>query len=151
MATALGPTAQDSPPQPVPGPLTQFFWDAIARGELHILRCQECGFYVHYPRPLCPRCLSTDLAGERVSGRGRLYAYTWATQAFHPYFVDRLPYCIAVVELDEQPGLRITSNVIGTPREAVRTGMALEVEFPEVAPGLRLPQFRPVPEKGSAS
>jgi uncharacterized protein len=130
-----------SPPVPVPDRLTQFFWDGIAVGELRILRCQDCGHYIHYPRPICNRCQSTDLAPEQVSGLATLYSYTWATQAFHPYYADKLPYCIAVVELIEQPGLRLTTNIVDTPREDLAIGMSLRVEFREVAPELILPVF----------
>ena len=50
---------------------------------------------------------------------------------------------MAVVELVEEPGLRLTSTVIDCPREEIRGGMALEVVFQEVVPGLTLPVFRP--------
>jgi len=136
-------TSTVSPPQPAPNKLTSFYWDALTRHELEILRCQDCGFYVHYPRPICNKCLSTNLAPERVSGRGKLYTYTWAAQAFHPYYVDKIPYCIAVVELEEQAGLRVTSNVIDCAREDVKMGMDLEVTFVD-APGRQtLAMFRP--------
>jgi uncharacterized protein len=141
--SSIAPSTTVSPPVPLPGPLTAFFWESLANGRLSILRCQTCGNYVHYPRPICNKCLSTELAPEVVLGKGSLYSYTWATQAFHPYYVDKLPYCIAIVELVEQPGLRITSSVVDIPREQVRGGMALEVIFREVAPGLTLPLFVP--------
>ena len=51
-----------SPPVPVPDELTRFYWDAVSDRRIELLRCQACGHYVHYPRPICNRCLSTDLA-----------------------------------------------------------------------------------------
>ncbi|MGW0593741.1 Zn-ribbon domain-containing OB-fold protein [Streptosporangium sp. NPDC002607] len=144
MTTTANATA--SPPLPEPNALTAFFWEATRAGELKFLRCQSCGHFVHYPRPICNRCLSMELAPERVSGRAVLYSYTWAVQAFHPYFVDRVPYNIAVVELVEQPGLRMTTNIVDCPRERIRTGMALEVVFTEVTPEVTLPLFRPLAE-----
>src|ERR1700761_2682377 len=92
-------------PIPEPNELTAFFWESVGAGRLRILRCQDCGNYVHYPRPICNRCQSLNLAPEAVSGRGTIYSYTWAVQPFHPYFVDKVPYCLAVIELVEQPGL----------------------------------------------
>lgn len=136
-------TSTVSPPQPAPNKLTSFYWDALTRHELEILRCQDCGFYVHYPRPICNKCLSTNLAPEKVSGRGKLYTYTWAAQAFHPYYVDKIPYCIAVVELDEQAGLRVTSNLIDCAREDVKMGMDLEVTFVDAPDQQTLAMFRP--------
>jgi len=134
--------AGDTPPVPVPTDVTRFFWEGVARHELLILRCQSCGHYVHHPRIVCSRCQSTDLAPEQVSGRGTLYSHTVVMQAFHPYFVDKLPYVLAVVELEEEPGLRLTTNIVDCPEDELRIGMPVEVAFTEVAPGLTLPLFR---------
>ena len=131
------------PPLPAPDALTQFFWDGVNDRRLLILRCQACGHYIHYPRPVCNRCLSTDLAPAQVSGRATLYSYTVTVQAFHPYFVDKVPYVLAVVELPEQAGLKLTTNIIDCPEEQLRIGMPVQVTFQEVGPGLTLPLFRP--------
>ncbi len=45
------------------------FWTGGADGELRFQRCQECGYWIHPPTPVCPMCLSKDLAYEAVSGR----------------------------------------------------------------------------------
>jgi uncharacterized protein len=143
-AADTGRAAAASPPLPAVSPLTRFFWDATNRHELAILQCQACGHFVHYPRPICNRCLGERLAPQRVSGDATLYSFTWAVQAFHPYFVDRLPYCLAVVELVEQPGLRLTTNIVECSPDEVTIGMELSVTFDEVVAGLTLPMFRPV-------
>ena len=65
-------------------------------------------------------------------------------EAFQPWFADKLPYTVAVVALDEQPGLHLVSNVVDCPEERLRIEMPVEVVFDEVAPGLTLPMFRPV-------
>ena len=44
------------------------FWQGGADGRLHLLRCQQCGFYLHPPLPICPRCRSTRMKPEPVSG-----------------------------------------------------------------------------------
>lgn len=129
------------PPLPRPNPMTQFFWDGCKARKLMILRCQGCGHFIHYPRPVCNRCLSTDLAPEEVSGKATLYAYTVTMQAFHPYYVDKLPYTVAVVELAEQPGLRLTTNLVDVPEAALKTGMAVKLVWREIAPDLVLPMY----------
>ena len=63
-------------PLPEPNSETAFFWEAAQKGELHILRCNACGTYVHLPRPACRNCQSTDLAPARVSGRGVVHSFT---------------------------------------------------------------------------
>lgn len=135
-----------SPPRPLPDPLTQFYWDGIAEGKLLAQRCSQCATFIHPPRAVCRVCLSTDLAAAELSGRATLYTWTVAEQAFHPFFADKLPYVYAVVEMEEQPGLKMVTNIVDVPFEQLEAGMALEVTFREVAEGLTLPLFRPASE-----
>jgi uncharacterized OB-fold protein len=128
---------------PVPNEVTQFFWDGVARHELWIQRCQDCRHYVHYPKTMCRYCQSRDLAGEQVSGKATLYTWTIATQPFHPFWVDKIPYTLATVELVEQPRLMFMSQVIDCPEDELVAGMPLEVTFVEMTPELTLPLFRP--------
>ena len=114
--------AAETPPVPYPTDVTRFFWDGVNRHTLLILRCQVCGHFVHYPRIVCNRCLATDLAPEPVSGRGTLYSYTVVMQAFHPISSSRIPYVLAVVELAEEPGLRMTTNIVDCPEEHLAIG-----------------------------
>jgi uncharacterized protein len=137
-------SAASLPPVPAPGPLAQFFWDAIAQKRLEILRCNQCGHYVHYPRPICDKCLGQSLSPAPVSGLGTLYSWTEVRQAFHPYFADRLPYLLAVVELEEEPGLKVTTNLTDVGDHQLHCGLPVELTFQEVAPGFVLPLFRPV-------
>jgi uncharacterized OB-fold protein len=134
---------QFPPPAPLPDPLTQFFWNAAADGKLMIQQCNECGQHIHPPRPVCRRCLSTDLAPVEVSGRATLYAWTVAEQAFHPYFADKLPYVYATVELEEQRTKLIT-NIVDCSIDDLRADMPVEVVFEPLTDTITLPKFRPV-------
>jgi uncharacterized OB-fold protein len=131
------------PPLPQPDPVTQFFWDGVAAGELRIQRCQTCGHYIHYPKVLCRYCQSDKLEGERVSGRATLYTWTVAVQPFHPFYVDRIPYLVATVELVEEPGLMFLTQLVDCTEDDLHIGMPLEVTFVELHPELTLPFFRP--------
>jgi uncharacterized OB-fold protein len=131
------------PPIPVPNELTQFFWDGVARHELWIQRCQACGHYIHYPKTICRFCQSRDLAGEPVSGKATLYSWTIAVQPFHPFWVDKIPYTLATVELAEQPRLMFLTQIVDCPEDELEAGMPLEVTFVEQTPELTLPFFRP--------
>lgn len=144
-------TSPESPPLPLPSPdaVTQFFWDGVARHELWIQRCQNCGHYLHYPKVLCRYCQSDDLAGEQVSGRATLYTWTIAVQPFHPFYVDRIPYVVATVELDEEPGLMFMTQLVDCAEEDLRIGLPLEVVFEELGPELTLPFFRPAPTRSA--
>jgi uncharacterized OB-fold protein len=135
-------------PPPLPDdPLTNFFWEAARNRELHIQRCRACGTYIHMPRPVCRSCQSFDLGGEAVSGKATLYSYTQTFKAFHPFFVDRVPYLVATVTLPEQDGLQFMTNLVGIDEaridELVEIGMALEVDFEELADGYVIPVFKP--------
>ena len=129
---------------PAASRLTEFFWEGARQHRLLILRCRVCDHYVHYPRPICNKCQSECLVPAQVSGQGTLYSFTVTMQAWHPFWADKLPYVLASVELIEQEGLKILSNVIDCDQDRLCVGMALQVVFREVAPGLTLPLFRPV-------
>jgi uncharacterized OB-fold protein len=117
------------------------FWTGGEVGELRFLRCQDCGFYVHPATPICPRCHSKNLAPEPVSGRATLFTYTVNHQAWMPG--PELPYIVAIVELPEQEGLRLTTNLLEVEPDSVEIGMPLEVVF-EHHEDVWIPLFRPV-------
>ncbi|TML79119.1 MAG: DNA-binding protein [Actinobacteria bacterium] len=126
-------------PLPLPDPETAFFWEATARRQLEILRCQTCKTWVHYPKPSCWNCSSGDLKPEQVSGRGTVYSYTVTHQDVPGYTA---PFAVVIVELEEQAGLRMVSNVVDVPPEDVRIGMPVEVTFQPVAEDVWLPLFK---------
>ena len=148
MTTEL--TADNCPPLPGPDELTQFFWDGVNAHELRILRCEN-GHYIHWPRPVCRFCLSTTLAPAVVSGRGRLHTWTFPAQPWDAYYQQRLPYVLAIVELDEQPGLMMVTNIVDCAEEDLAVDLPVEVTFREVAPGVTLPLFRPTTSGGRSS
>ena len=132
-----------SRPRPVPDDVTAFYWDAAGRGQLAVLRCNACRQLHHPPDVACPHCGATELEPEDVSGRGRVYAATVVRQAFDRSFTDAVPYVVALVELDEQPGLRILTNLFDAGDEVVPAGTPVELTV-ERYDGWALPQFRVV-------
>ena len=116
------------------------FWTSGERGELCFWRCQDCGFWIHPHSPRCPACLSKDLEVERVSGAATVHASTTNHQPWIPGLDP--PYNIAIVELPEQVGLRLTTSIVGCPPEDVDIGMPVLVTF-EQYDDVWLPFFRP--------
>jgi uncharacterized OB-fold protein len=114
-------------PLPEVTPYNEHFWRGGDKGRLVFSRCSACATFVHPPAPVCPKCLGRELAPEAVSGRGTVVACTTNHKAWVPG--DEVPYVIAIVELDEQPGLRLTSNVVGCAPDRVRIGMRVRVRF----------------------
>jgi uncharacterized protein len=130
-------------PRPVPDRVSAFYWDAAERHQLMVLRCEACRLLHHPPDVACPHCGATDLAAVAVSGRGTVFASTVARQAFDRAFLEAVPYVLALVELDEQPGVRILANVLDVADEPVAVGTPVEVTF-AADDGWALPQFRVV-------
>lgn len=123
--------ASDSDSQP--------YWDGIAQGELRIQRCDACSRTVFYPRALCPHCHSDQLSWITATGKGTIYSYTVAHQAFGP-FANDVPYIIAIVELVE--GVRMMTRIIDAPRERIAIGASVQVTFASLAEDITLPYFR---------
>ena len=130
-------------PLPLPDPQTQGFWDGCRAHELRLLRCAECGAYVHQPAPMCRACNGTALDWAQVSGEGRVYTWVVVHHAPVPGFQEETPYVVGWIELAEQSGLRILSNIVGCSPEEVAAGMPVRVEFRDVSDAISLPVFRP--------
>jgi uncharacterized protein len=130
-------------PRPDPDKLTEPFWKGSLEHRLLIQRCQACGHYIHWPRPVCRFCLGTELAPEEVSGRATLYSYTLVNQAFHPYYLDKLPYLLATVELVEQPKLMFFTRLTECTEDTIKIGGEMEVTYEEAGPDLTFALFRP--------
>ncbi len=128
-------------PVPVPDELTQPFWDAVDDKRLVVQRCTACPAFNHPPVDICPECHATEFTFEPVSGKGKIYSFTITHDARQPAFSAIQPYAVAVVELDDQPGLFMLSNIPGADVNELRNGMAVEVEFEELTPGRFIPQF----------
>jgi uncharacterized protein len=103
------------------------FWQGGRDGELRFQRCKECGYYLHPPSVLCPKCLSKDIEVVAVSGRAEVVAVTVNHQQWMPG--PEVPFVVAIVGLPEQEGLRLTTNIVNCPPESVTIGMPVKVTF----------------------
>ncbi len=81
----------------------------LAEGRLLLQVC-ACGRRWLPPRATCPGCLGAGWMGEAAKGGGTLKSWVVYHTAFHPDFRERLPYNVALVELDEGP--RMITNVL---------------------------------------
>ncbi len=129
-------------PAPTPNEITKPFWDAAERHKLAIQRCEACKLYIHWPQVRCPACQSERLRFVEVSGKGTVYSFCIVHHVFHPGFAGDVPYSLALVELAEQPGLRVVANIVDCSYDALYVGMPVDVTF-EDREGYTLPQFRP--------
>lgn len=118
----------------------EHFWKGGEAGELRLLRCQECGTWIHPPSPICPDCLSKNLAPEAVSGRGVVHTFTVNHQPWYPTLDP--PYVIAVVTLEEDESVRLTTNIYNCAPDDVEIGMRVQVVFDRYE-DVWLPMFEP--------
>jgi uncharacterized OB-fold protein len=95
-----------------PTALGQAYQQALVDGRLIFQRCSVCRNAWLPPRDECPRCLADQWAWEEASGRATLVSWVTYHTAYHPFFADKLPYLVAVIELEEGP--RLISNLVGT-------------------------------------
>ena len=127
-------------PLPVPTPDNAPFYEAARRGELRLQRCTDCSRFRHYPRPICPGCLSRDHAWERASGQGTVWTWTIVRGPTLPAFEPRLPYNVVDVLLDE--GVHFVSEILDCPTDEIRAGMPVEAVFVPASAEITLVKFR---------
>ncbi len=124
------------------------FWRGTARGELLVQACASCGRWRFPPRPMCPSCRSLDVTWERTSGRGTIWSYVVPHPPLLPAYAHLAPYNVIVVALDEDPTIRMVSNLVTGPDGAINEiepatieiGTPVEVVFTQLD-GVTLPHW----------
>ena len=93
------------------------FWEGCKNHELRFQKCQACG-HVRWPASIiCPECHKKETEWIIACGHGTIYTYAVYHIAYHPGFVNDIPYVVAIVELDEGPHL-LTNMSIATLRKS---------------------------------
>lgn len=131
-------------PEP-PDPDTAPFWAAARERRLTYQTCDECTATVFYPRRHCPTCLSRALTWRESAGLGEVYTFSVVRVSRDPRFVDRVPYCVAWIDLAE--GFRMMSNVVDVEPDSVEVGLAVRVTWRSSGEWL-LPVFAPADAGG---
>jgi uncharacterized OB-fold protein len=122
------------------------FWEATREKRLVAQECGDCGHVFFPPGPVCPHCLSANLAWRRLSGRGTVESWVVFHQLYYKGFADDVPYNVAMIRLDE--GARLFSNIVGTANADIYVDMKVEVTFEPATEELSIPKFRPVDAGG---
>lgn len=111
---------------PLPDADTEPFWSAAAERRLVCRYDEDRERYYHYPRERAPGTLSDRTSWREVSGRGVVYSFTVVHQAASRAFRDRVPYVLALIDLDE--GARMMATVEGAV-DAVAIGTRVRVAW----------------------
>ena len=121
-----------SRPLPVPTPISQPFWDALAQHTIRIQYSPSAGRFIFYPRILAPGTLADDLEWREISGSASLYTYTVAHRPVAPHFANDVPQILAVAQWDEGP--RFATEIVNTDPSELEVGMRIRpvfVDFPD--------------------
>ena len=93
--------------------INEAYLAALAEGRL-VLQVCACGHRWLPPRAACSACLGSQWTWQTAQGGGRLKSWVVYHTAFSEAFRGRLPYNVALVELDEGPSM-ITKSSPTTP------------------------------------
>ncbi len=129
-----------SRPLPEITDLTEPFWAAAKARRLEIQRCDDCETFRFPPEYGCAACGSMKATWTEVSGRAELYTWTEAHPPLLPYFMQRAPWPLAVVQLEEGP--RMATNLVDDASEDYQIGMALRADFEDISDDVTLVVFR---------
>ncbi|MFE1832829.1 bifunctional MaoC family dehydratase N-terminal/OB-fold nucleic acid binding domain-containing protein [Streptomyces sviceus] len=129
-------------PRPVVNRDNAGFWEGVEQHRLLIQRCTACAALRFPWLPGCAHCGGPDWDTVEASGEGTVYSYVVMHHPPFPAFDP--PYAVVLVELAE--GVRIISNVVGTPYDKVRIGMPVRLAFQAYDGDLTLPVFRAAEE-----
>ena len=109
---------------------------------LLINRCRDCGRWHQPPWPSCPDCWSDDVEPAEVSGDGVVHTFV----ILHTGGIRGVDYAaghpLAVVELPEQQGLRVTGTIVNCANDDIRIGMPVQLTWVE-RDGSPVPAFQP--------
>jgi uncharacterized OB-fold protein len=142
----------EAKPFPLPdldNPVLAPFWQAAARGEFALPRCQACGAFDWYPKRQCRQCSGRDIGWTVLSGRATLYSWAVVKRALHKPLAPIAPYVSAIVVIDEDRLTRLVTRLIDCEPDALRIGMPVRVRFadlghPALETGIVAPLFTPI-------
>jgi uncharacterized OB-fold protein len=125
------------------------FWKKTKQGKLAVESCSDCGRLRFPPRPMCPWCQSQATEWKELSGKGRIWSFCISHPPLIPVFAERAPYPVVVVELDEDPTIRMVGNLVTSPTgdinevdtAEIRIGREVEVVFHEMADDVSIPRW----------
>ena len=119
-------------------------------GRLLIQQCSACATLQHPPEEVCHHCQGIEFGSVQCRGTATIQSYVVVHHPTHPLLKDRVPYGVALVQLEDHPEIRILGNVLGLEPAELAIGLPVEVVFEEVTDEngehLALPQWRAVQE-----
>ena len=129
----------------VPDDLNRPFFEAANEGRLVVQNCTACDRLHFPPRAACDQCGSgSNMEWKQLSGRGKIYNYGVVYDCPVATLKEDLPFNLAAIMLDEDPGILMYSHLPGTPADEVPVGAAVQVIFEATANGQKVPEWQVV-------
>ena len=77
-----------------------------------------------------------------MSGRGTIYNYGVVHDCPVRLLQEDQPFNVAVIMLEDDPGIQMYSHLPGTPADEVPVGASVELVFEVTANGQKVPEWR---------
>jgi uncharacterized protein len=93
------------------------WWQALARDQLEVQECANCGEVRMQPLPGCPACGSAEFTVRAVQGSGSIYSGVVVHYPLGTLTEDQLPRTIVTIDLDE--GGRMIGRLLESERPTI--------------------------------
>ena len=141
-------SSADSQARTFPYPIAEYgaepYWEACNEERLSMQRCEACSRLRWHPSPRCGDCGSADYAWDTLTGLGKINTWTVVTHPVHPAAIEKVPYVVVVVDLDDQPGLLMVSNLVDCDPNNIRFEQRVQVAYIAHPSGQKIPVFREI-------
>lgn len=136
-------------PSSMPAPMVDHhtlpFWEACGEHRLTLQCCALCHHAQHPPSPICSECRKAQFEQVEVSGNGTLYTYTAVHQPIT--YEEKLPFIIAIVELDIggtacANAVRMMTNIVEADEGELAVGKPVIVAWEKMSSTVSIPRFR---------
>jgi uncharacterized OB-fold protein len=126
---------------PVIDELNRPFWEACRDRILSVQECGDCA-RLRYPiAPVCPACLGRTWSWTVLGGAGAVYTFAVFRHSYNDAWQERVPYAVAIVQLDE--GVMMIADLADIAVDDVRVGLRVQAEFEPVTAEIVIPHFVP--------
>jgi len=117
-------------------------------GQISVQVCEDCDAFLHPPDEICSECQGSHLSFRACSGSGRIESVVVVHHAIGG-LANSVPYAIALVSLDDAPGVNAIGNVVNREPAEVKIGQRVNAVFEEApdadgGPPLLIPQWEVV-------
>jgi len=129
---------------PIPDELDKPFYDAANEDCLVLQYCATDERWQYPPEPVCAQCGSADrLSWRQVNGDGAIYSYGVVYDTPVASLQPDQPFNVAVIELDEAPGVVFLSHLPGSAVDEVPIGGHVKLIFEKtLATGQKVPEWQ---------